>query len=80
MATLTLRNVDDAVETKLRMRAAAHGRSMEEEAHRILSDALDRDSSESLVDLALELFGPAHGIELEPHPGVDARQSPQFDR
>jgi plasmid stability protein len=32
MASITIRNLDDRVKTRLRMRAAEHGRSMEEEA------------------------------------------------
>ena len=44
MATLTIRNVDDAIKQSLRIRAAQHGVSMEEEARRILRDALVRVS------------------------------------
>ena len=32
MASITIRNLDDKVKTRLRIRAAGHGRSMEEEA------------------------------------------------
>jgi plasmid stability protein len=32
MANITIHNLDDAVKRKLRLRAAQHGRSMEEEA------------------------------------------------
>lgn len=42
MAALTIRNVDDTLKTQLRIRAAQHGVSMEEEARRILRDALAR--------------------------------------
>lgn len=42
MAALTIRNVDDSTKTALRVRAAQHGVSMEEEARRILRDALLR--------------------------------------
>lgn len=44
MATLTIRNVDDAIKQMLRIRAARHGVSMEEEVRRILRDALVRGS------------------------------------
>ena len=40
MAMLTIRNLDDALKAQLRIRAAEHGHSMEEEARRILRDAL----------------------------------------
>ncbi|HCF06269.1 MAG TPA: plasmid stabilization protein [Desulfomicrobiaceae bacterium] len=42
MAALTIRNVDDATKQALRIRAAQHGVSMEEEARRILREALLR--------------------------------------
>lgn len=44
MAALTIRNVDDAIKQSLRIRAAQHGVSMEEEARRILREALVRVS------------------------------------
>jgi phosphopantothenoylcysteine decarboxylase/phosphopantothenate--cysteine ligase len=42
MATLLIRNLDDAVRDKLRVRAAERGRSMEEEARTILADAIEQ--------------------------------------
>jgi len=40
MAVLTIRNIDDSIKSDLRMQAARHGCSMEEEARRILGAAL----------------------------------------
>ncbi|WP_353513479.1 plasmid stabilization protein [Thermus sp. LT1-2-5] len=40
MATLTIRNLDEATKRALRLRAALHGVSMEEEARRILRAVL----------------------------------------
>ena len=40
MASITIRRLDDSVKAKLRMRAASHGRSMEEEAREILRAGL----------------------------------------
>ena len=40
MTSLTIRNVDDATKQRLRIRAARHGVSMEEEVRRILKEAL----------------------------------------
>lgn len=40
MAMLTIRNIDDSIKKQLRIRAAEHGRSMEEEVRRILQQAL----------------------------------------
>ena len=41
MASITIRNLDDAVKQNLRVRAAQHGRSMEEEARDILRRAVE---------------------------------------
>jgi phosphopantothenoylcysteine decarboxylase/phosphopantothenate--cysteine ligase len=38
MASITIRNLDDAIKEKLRLRAAAHGRSMEEEVRLLLGE------------------------------------------
>lgn len=40
MATLTVRDLDDALKARLRVRAAGNGRSMEAEARAILRAAL----------------------------------------
>ena len=44
MATLTIRNLEDPLKARLRMRAAARNRSMEEEARQILRAALQEPS------------------------------------
>ena len=44
MATLTVRNLEDPLKSRLRMRAAARNRSMEEEARQILRAALQESS------------------------------------
>lgn len=41
MASLTIRNLDDNVKAALRLRAAQHGRSMEEEARQVLRQSLE---------------------------------------
>jgi phosphopantothenoylcysteine decarboxylase/phosphopantothenate--cysteine ligase len=38
MASITIRNLDDSIKDRLRLRAAAHGRSMEEEVRIILAE------------------------------------------
>ncbi len=76
MASLTIRNLEETVKARLRVQAARHGRSMEEEARHILRAAVGSEPAQlSLADLADTLFG-RHGVELEPHPGVDARKPP----
>ena len=39
MASLTVRQIDDALKQQLRLRAARHGRSVEDEVRNILRDA-----------------------------------------
>lgn len=63
MASLSVRQLDEEPLRKLRLRAARHGVSTEEEVRRILRRAVA--SPERLGDLALAIFGPAHGAELE---------------
>ena len=61
MGTITVRNLDDAVQQRLRERAAAHGRSMEAEARAILTSAVGRaDFVRDWLDIAVE-YG---GVEL----------------
>jgi antitoxin FitA len=45
MAMLTVRNLDDAVKTQLRVQAAQHGWPMEEEVRRILTRATVGDAA-----------------------------------
>lgn len=66
MASITVRNLDDEVKARLRVRAAGHGRSMEEEARVILREAVERDAGP--VDFAAAIrgrFAPLDGVELE---------------
>ncbi len=63
MASLSVRKLDEETLSRLRMRAANHGVSMEEEARRILKEAVS--APERLGDLAVRLFGPHHGVDLE---------------
>ena len=78
MATLTIRRLEESVKARLRVRAARHGRSMEEEARHILRQAVaGAPASTNLADLAEALFG-GQGAELEPHPPVPAREPPDL--
>ena len=51
MATITIRQLDEKTKTRLRVRGARHGRSMEEEAREILPSTLT-SSSQIKVNLA----------------------------
>lgn len=50
MAVMTIRNLDEGVRDKLRVRAALHGRSMEAEARAILTAAVDSPVERSLLE------------------------------
>lgn len=63
MANLSIRKLDDDTITRLRVRAAHHRVSMEEEARRILRQAVA--TPKKLGDLSLQFFGPESGVELE---------------
>jgi plasmid stability protein len=62
VASLSIRNIDDEIVTLLRVRAARHGVSMEEEARRVLRAAVT--APQQLGDMAVTLFGAANGVEL----------------
>ncbi len=83
MASLVVRNIPDEVKERLRRRAAAQGRSMEAEARRILSDALEKDGrkGETLGELVARHFGPENGFDLEPYlpEREPMREPPSFD-
>ena len=81
MASITIRNLDDDVKTRLRMRAASHGRSMEEEVRLILAEAVERETvpAKGLGTIIHELFKPYGGVELELPPREPAREPPRFD-
>jgi antitoxin FitA len=78
MASLTIRDIGDGLKARLTVRAAKHGRSIAEEARYILCDALERERPPTLSDLATELFGPEHGVELEAHPEIQPSPAPEF--
>lgn len=68
MASVLIRNVDEALHQRLKASAASHRRSLEEEARELLRAAVARQqapSRESLVDLAQRLFGCEHGADLD---------------
>ncbi|MEM7588286.1 MAG: hypothetical protein AAF560_33170 [Acidobacteriota bacterium] len=66
MASLSILEIDDEVYEGLRRRAKQHGVSLEEEVRRILRNAVA--TPDRLGKLALDCFGPVHGIELDLSP------------
>ena len=67
MAVMTIRDLDDEVRDKLRVRAALNKRSMEAEARAILTEAVESVAERTLVEV-LQEFGErmrTSGIEFE---------------
>ena len=80
MASITIRKLDDEVKTRLRVRAAANGRSMEEEARAILREAVaEEPEPENLATFIRECFAPYGGVDLELPAREPAREPPEFD-
>lgn len=67
MASITIRQLDDAVKARLRIRAAGHGRSMEHEAREILKAGLMSKPAPTLnfAELIRQYVDPLGGVELE---------------
>ena len=81
MASITIRNLDNDVKTRLRVRAARHGRSMEEEVRLILAQAVDREPAPAngLGTALHELFKPFGGVDLELPTREPMREPPRFE-
>ena len=84
MASLTIRNLDDELKERLRVRAAGKKRSMEEEARQILKSAVSGTSGPDLWHLSRQLFDGPLGADLEvpsradDRPALDLGQRPNL--
>lgn len=66
MAAVSIRNLDDDVRERLRIRAAGHGRSMEAEIRAILAEAVSEPTtSQGLFTTLLDRFADVGGAELD---------------
>jgi len=84
MASLLIRNVDDALHNLLKTRAKANHRSMAEEARESLRVAIAKDActppqKETLYDIAQRIFGPIGGVELNLPPRSEDLERPPMD-
>ena len=80
MASITIRNLDDDVKTRLRVRAADNGRSMEEEARLILRKAVEpKTAPRDLASAIRARIAPLGGVDLELPPRGPGREPPSFD-
>ena len=76
MASLSVRKLDDKVYEQLRILAAKHGVSMEEEARQLICQAVT--APDKISDIFKKYFGRENGIDLstlaqhrQPHDPMD---------
>ena len=75
MASFSIRKLDDQIYQKLRIRAARHGVSMEEEVRQILTEVVS--VPERITTVFQKHFGPKNGVDLDipnqrsPHEPLD---------
>jgi antitoxin FitA len=66
LSALSIRNLDERVKERLRVRAAQHGRSMEAEARAILTEAVsDPGEHTSLLQALHDRFRQLGGADLD---------------
>lgn len=76
---MSIRNLDDRVKERLRVRAAHHGRSMEAEARAILTDAVSEpDKASGLFQVIIDRFGELGGVELDLPPRAATARAAEF--
>ena len=81
IASIIVRNLDEALKRQLRIQAAQNGRSMEAEARDILQTALNRQPAapQNLASAIRARFAPLGGVELDLPPRSPLRTPPRFD-
>ena len=81
MASITIRNLDDDLKRRLRIRAAEHGRSMEEEAREILRQVVTEPAPpRNLAASIRSRISPLGGVDLDLPPREPIREPPRFAR
>jgi len=80
VAAVSIRDLDDSVREKLRVRAARHGRSMEAEMRAILTAAVRDDASgQGLFSALVDRFADLGGVEFDlPPRATPARAADPF--
>jgi plasmid stability protein len=81
MASITIRNLDDDLKVRLRVRAAHHGHSMEEEAQHILRATLtdERQPAMNSSDSIRRRFAPLGVVDLSEPEREPFRDPPRFE-
>jgi antitoxin FitA len=81
MSTLTIRNLEPSIKDKLRMSAATHGRSMEEEVRTILRSVLSQPAAPTtgMGSRIHARFAAIGGAELDVPARTSAPRAANFD-
>lgn len=82
MGSMTIRNIDDRLKARLRVQAAQHARSMEDEARDILRTALstEPDRGRQLVAAIRARIEPLGGVDLDIPPREHIRELVDLDQ
>ena len=82
MASITIRRLENSIKRRLRVRAAHHGRSMEEEAREILKAAVvgEKTPQRNLADSIRNRFAPLGGLELPDPVREPIRRPPKLHK
>lgn len=79
MATLTIRDFDEGLKAKLRVRAAEHGRSMEAEVRSILASALTGSTSgPGMGSRIRQRFADLGDLPIEPPSRTEQARAAEF--
>ena len=79
MASITIRNLEDDLKLRLRIRAAEHGRSMEEEARDILRRVMaETPPPRNLAAAIRGRVSALGGVEIELPPREPMREPPRL--
>ena len=82
MASITIRNLDQAVKKRIKTLAVSHGRSMEAEAREILTRAASLQGQPKNLAQSIKERLAKHGldgIELVIPPRTENREPPSFE-
>jgi plasmid stability protein len=82
VASITIRNLDPATKARLRVRAAHHSRSMEDEARHILRSALAETSApqRNLAESVRLRFKPLGGVAIRLPAREPMREPPKLGK
>lgn len=79
MASITIRNLDDQLMAELRLAAARHGHSMEEEVRIILRKTLTRPKPDGLGSRIRDRVAAMGGVDLDIPDRSDPPRAPDLD-